>query len=168
MIKTIENLKFERCQHKWLKKYWLQVKRLMGFYILCMYTFYLKFLGWFIYIFFLIVSPSVCSMRPFTRECPLQSVREQLLNYSSCKLSGEDFNVGDLLLTVTFGLPETLSEDCARLSISNTTITVLSMVVMSVCRVNQIYVRIRGKNKLSIRTNNLILILSRFILFNNQ
>ena len=80
-------------------------------------------------------------------------VREQLLNYSSCKLSSEDFNVGDLLLTVTFGLPEPLFEDCARLSISNTTVTVLSMAVMSVCRVNQIYVHIRGKNKLSIRTS---------------
>ena len=75
------------------------------------------------------------------------------MNYSSCKLSSEDLNVGDLLLTVTFGLPEPLFEDCARLSISNTTVTVLYVVVMSVCRVNQIYVRIRGKNKLSIRTS---------------
>ena len=80
-------------------------------------------------------------------------VREQLLNYSSCKLSSEDFNVGDLLLTVTFGFPEPLSEDCARLLISNTAVTVLSVAIMSVCRVNQIYVRIRGKNKLSIRTS---------------
>lgn len=80
-------------------------------------------------------------------------VREQLLNYSSCKLSSEDFNVGDLLLTVTFGLLEPLSEDCARLLISNTTVTVLSVAVISVCRVNQIYVRISGKNKLSIRTS---------------
>ena len=80
-------------------------------------------------------------------------VKEQLMNYSSCKLSSEDFNVGDLLLTVTFGLPEPLFEDCARLSISNTTVTVLFVAVMSVCRVNQIYVRIRGKNKLSIRTS---------------
>ena len=80
-------------------------------------------------------------------------VKEQLMNYSSCKLSSEDFNVGDLLLTVTFGLPEPLFEDCARLSISNTIVTVLYVVVMSVCRVNQIYVRIRGKNKLSIRTS---------------
>ena len=80
-------------------------------------------------------------------------VREQLLNYSSCKLSSEDFNVGELLLTVTFGLPEPLSEDCARLLISNTAVTVLSVAVISVCRVNQIYVRISGKNKLSIRTN---------------
>ena len=80
-------------------------------------------------------------------------VREQLLNYSSCKLSSEDFNVGDLLLTVTFGLPKPLSEDCARLSISNTTVTVFSVAIMSVCKVNQIYVRIRGKNILSIRTS---------------
>ena len=76
-----------------------------------------------------------------------------MLNYSSCKLSSEDFNIGDLLLTVAFGLPEPLSEDCARLSIYNTTVIVLSMAVMSVCKVNQIYVRIRGKNKLSIRTS---------------
>jgi len=76
-----------------------------------------------------------------------------LLNYSSCKLSSEDFNIRDLLLTVTFGLPEPLSEDCARLSIFNTTVIVIFVAVILVCRVNQIYVRIRGKNKLSIRTS---------------
>lgn len=38
-----------------------------------------------------------------------------------------------LLLTVILGLPELLSEGCARLSISNTTVGVLSEALVSVC-----------------------------------
>jgi hypothetical protein len=38
-----------------------------------------------------------------------------------------------MLLTVIFGLPELLSDGCARLSMSNTTKAVLSKVAASVC-----------------------------------